>query len=110
MNLDFLTPGDWRDSYESRIANDNCSQYDFGGYEVRGLNDIINVCKVYMSKKDNKDRVIDWRSIDVYVDGKLFGMLNPNSTLTVLAPTVCDWDRLLIYYPHGRENKTISLS
>ncbi len=98
MFLDFLTDGDWRDSYESRIVNPNCGVQDSGGYVVNCIQDILNVLKVTFE---------DVKGEYIYIDGKCFGRVDDSRhRVTVYAPcdTIVTSDDILLKYPYGKEN------
>lgn len=103
MTLDFLCPGDWQDSYESRIVNPN-AMLGKGGYCVENIADLFNVCKMF--NRDNVRYYDLFANVDIYLDGELKASLRKDGTLRIFAPceTKVTHDDILLCWSIGKED------
>lgn len=100
MTLDFLCPGDWMDSYESRIVNPN-SLEDKGGYYVDRLADVLNACSVFLDADKHYFELFS--ELELYIDGHFAARMGRDKVLVLRAPC----DVLLdgtIFYPFGMKD------
>lgn len=99
--LDFLTPGDWGESYSSRLVNPN---FESAGYPVRCMQDIINAIQCFLYA--DKEYFNLFRSLELYLDGHLIGQLRSDGGLCIYAPseTKRTENDVIIRYPYGDKN------
>ena len=112
MKLDFLTPGDWRDSYESRLTNDNGTIDSSGGYEVNSLSQILTVVGEFIRTAHGQTIIDLFKSFCVYIDGDLFGEYREcDNKFHVFPPMkLVEIDgKLAAYYPFGSQDKLFSV-
>ena len=112
MKLDFLTPGDWRDSYGSRIANDNAGIESEGGYEVYNMMHILACVRNYTNSDYGKHMLDLFPYFCIYIDGELFGEVNRRNEFKVFAP--CEYlpsydGKTRLRYPFGDKDKVFAI-
>ena len=110
-HLDFLCDGDWRDSYESRLVNDNMTIESAGGYEVNNLQDILNVCRGFINSEKGKHTLeLFNNSVSIYLDGELKGEIRDKHFILFPTTIIKPEDPIRIYYPYGRTKHSFNLN
>lgn len=104
--LDFLCPGDWMDSYESRCCN------PFNG-DVQGRCEIVvesfaHVCNAIRRFNQDKHYWELFGIVYLYLNGSLFGEYN-GKELTVYAPSIIDAEKCTIRYPFGDKDIKVAV-
>ena len=68
MRVDIVCPGDWQDSFESRMLGE--SVWDAN---ITGIQDLLLLCKSYFESESGKYEQELFPYFPIYIDGQLVG-------------------------------------
>lgn len=98
--MDLLCPGDWMDSYSSRLVNPN---FECAGYPVNCMQDVFNVLRNFLSVASEYFSL--FKTLEIYLDGKPVAEMTSDGTLEIYSPhTILVNDEIIIRYPFGCES------